>query len=70
LFLEFSHAINPRSRALHAYVSRACFGAVQNSEGSLLPANFFEKHGAMELSLKGNLNCVGKPSQEKLDHGL
>jgi hypothetical protein len=24
LFLEFSHAINPRSRALHAYVSRAC----------------------------------------------
>jgi hypothetical protein len=24
LFLELSHAINPRSRALHAYVSRAC----------------------------------------------
>ena len=24
LFLEFSHAINPRSRALHAYVCRAC----------------------------------------------
>jgi hypothetical protein len=42
-------------------------GAVRNSEGSLLPANRFEKHGAMELSLKGDLNCVGKLSQEKLD---